>query len=69
MKQRTAAANFSCPIPALAAQESSECEEEFPGQTEQFEAAMQAAASITAENDIASKALGSMDPLDHSSGQ
>jgi hypothetical protein len=44
--------------------------EEFLGQTEQFEAAMQAAASITAENDIASKSLGSMDPLDYnSSGQ
>lgn len=43
--------------------------EEFVGQTEQFKAAMQAAAAITAENDIASKALGSMDPLDHASGQ
>jgi len=43
-------------------------EDEFPGQTEQFEAAMAAAASITAENDIASKSLGSIDPIDYNSG-
>lgn len=49
-------------------EERTDDEEEFPGQTEQFEAAMAAAASITAENDIASKSLGSTDPIDYNAG-